>query len=63
MVFQFPSNGKARVNQIHRFCCVPDRWFQFPSNGKARVNDALRKDAQQLAEIMRFNSLQTGKHV
>ena len=43
--FQFPSNGKARVNRfgvllIHR----PPERFQFPSNGKARVNLKEKKD-------------------
>ena len=39
-MFQFPSNGKARVNEL--FDGTNDIWvthsFQFPSNGKARVN-------------------------
>ena len=37
--FQFPSNGKARVNgDISLRHVSPATLFQFPSNGKARVN-------------------------
>ena len=61
IVFQFPSNGKARVN-----ISSPDiedripQGFQFPSNGKAHVN------AQRLhhrGNNKCFNSLQTGRHM
>ena len=38
--FQFPSNGKARVNATadNTVAKSPKVVFQFPSNGKARVN-------------------------
>ena len=43
--FQFPSNGKARVNQEWNTNGVEHREtpFQFPSNGKARVNSGEEK--------------------
>ena len=37
-LFQFPSNGKARVNKIRTLNMTLITLFQFPSNGKARVN-------------------------
>ena len=39
-MFQFPSNGKARVNKYphNREDFAKKIVFQFPSNGKARVN-------------------------
>ena len=38
-MFQFPSNGKARVNPAETAVQVRLLYkFQFPSNGKARVN-------------------------
>ena len=43
-LFQFPSNGKARVNFIVRTRLKSQPiLFQFPSNGKARVNGLCRK--------------------
>ena len=36
--FQFPSNGKARVNATAAESRRNRSTFQFPSNGKARVN-------------------------
>ena len=37
--FQFPSNGKARVNAFYsNNIPIKGEEFQFPSNGKARVN-------------------------
>ena len=37
--FQFPSNGKARVNAaLRQTVTISIDEFQFPSNGKARVN-------------------------
>ena len=40
ILFQFPSNGKARVNKIVGLpkSHLQVSKFQFPSNGKARVN-------------------------
>ena len=38
--FQFPSNGKARVNDFELIQSILKTMFQFPSNGKARVNSA-----------------------
>ena len=45
--FQFPSNGKAHENEIHKNClpfCAP--LFQFPSNGKAHENFGDIADAE-----------------
>ena len=59
--FQFPSNGKARVNEIMFKKAFIGTQFQFPSNGKARVNACCEKFRS--AGKPCFNSLQTGRHV
>ena len=38
IVFQFPSNGKARGNESSVERIYHEGRFQFPSNGKARGN-------------------------
>ena len=59
--FQFPSNGKAYPKLMTRSSVTSSVvMFQFPSNGKAYpklifANETLRG--------LRFNSLQTGKHI
>ena len=56
-LFQFPSNGKARVN---RFKVVPSvkrhSMFQFPSNGKARVNEYTCNTLIELNSVFQFPS-------
>ena len=58
--FQFPSNGKARVNllendEFHKVV----RLFQFPSNGKARVNT--EKSTNGIHEQRKFQFPSNGK--
>ena len=60
--FQFPSNGKAHRKMTLASTAASGNYtvFQFPSNGKAH-----RKCFTQMVSKaeMRFNSLQTGKHI
>ena len=43
--FQFPSNGKARVNRPADLAFLAAvKKFQFPSNGKARVNFSRQRE-------------------
>ena len=51
--FQFPSNGKARVNEELTASGDNGRYiqFQFPSNGKARVNCYHRKELRVCTSV------------
>ena len=59
VLFQFPSNGKARVNLYQRHRGVPSGKFQFPSNGKARVNE--KKSARSCSIWLVFQFPSNGK--
>ena len=58
-MFQFPSNGKARVNR--QVLVVEKKYlvFQFPSNGKARVNPVASFSVE--FEIKEFQFPSNGK--
>ena len=56
-VFQFPSNGKARVNISGRSGWETGRFvFQFPSNGKARVNSLENDEFHKVVRLFQFPS-------
>ena len=62
-LFQFPTNGKAHVNEMVVFeSGMFEIEFQFPTNGKAQRN---QKAGSMICrwQIYGFNSLQTGKHI